>query len=336
MSEQRKRVVLGYRAEGRGAYTVDIGLETLEREKVSIDGERVTDGVTVSICGACPTSLGQCADSIRSDLEAGKINLVLPKEDVERLLDIWDRWHLNDMKAGTRAQEEFIDQHGLRGKEYTDKVAALKDAGLLEDGGYKYGTAWLYEPVPTDVLAFLVNLKTPESVADQEADLDSVEPFSVELAGKEVVLSAAYKGTDTPKWSKRGEPHPHFVLRVGTDEGATSFNYWGSINDGMNGKDSLNRREILSAFQMILSDTASGQMSFEDFVKEFGYSMGTREERAAAKTAHNGCVRTKEKLEGLGLDEDLRLEMENELRDMESSHYSGIAVNDAEAPKLRR
>ena len=91
---------------------------------------------------------------------------------VNRFLDIWNRWHLNDMNAGTPEQMEFVRNYRKNHARpsYDELCDALKNAGLYEivqaDGTlYKYGHAWLFEPVPTDVLQFLDSLpvsdKTP-------------------------------------------------------------------------------------------------------------------------------------------------------------------------------
>lgn len=82
---------------------------------------------------------------------------------------VWKRWHLNDMRAGSPAQEQFLRDHPVVAvypeDHYTKASAALAAAGLNPDNGYKYGSAWLREEVPADVLQFLADLpatdKTP-------------------------------------------------------------------------------------------------------------------------------------------------------------------------------
>lgn len=84
---------------------------------------------------------------------------------VERFLDIWDRWHLNDMRAGTPEQMDYVrnyrKHHAMAN--YDEICNALKNAGLYEvvraDGTlYKYGHAWILEPIPADVVQFLEGL----------------------------------------------------------------------------------------------------------------------------------------------------------------------------------
>ena len=77
---------------------------------------------------------------------------------VKRFLDIWDRWHLNDSRAGTLEQVDYVrnyrKHHAMAN--YDEICTALKNAGLYEviraDGTlYKYGHAWIFEPVPNQL-----------------------------------------------------------------------------------------------------------------------------------------------------------------------------------------
>lgn len=92
------------------------------------------------------------------------------EEMVKKFQTVWNRWHLNDLNAGTPKQESFLreleDRNGGIG--YEKAVEALKEAGIYEDADfihedkpYRYGSAWLKEEVPADVLEWLQSL--PES-----------------------------------------------------------------------------------------------------------------------------------------------------------------------------
>jgi hypothetical protein len=173
-------------------------------------------------------SCGQCLDSLKAiDAYTEGWNA----ESAQKLFDIWERWHLNDMNAACAHQkgpewdtsrmisfigykktdkadalkksaisgplskkeykliEEFEKYHGesLNAEQVPKEVKNLIKAGYLEpwhwshiekqeragwvnvkDGGllskpcpvcgYKYGTAWIFEEVPSDVLAWLAAL----------------------------------------------------------------------------------------------------------------------------------------------------------------------------------
>lgn len=80
------------------------------------------------------------------------------------LIDAWERWHLNDMKAGSPAQEEWLRAHPVNAvypkSHYEEASKALEKAGLNPDPttGYKYGHAWMREEIPGEVLAKLAAL----------------------------------------------------------------------------------------------------------------------------------------------------------------------------------
>lgn len=76
---------------------------------------------------------------------------------------IWKEWHLNDMTAGSPAQEEFLKTKTLLKADYFNEASEiLKNAGLNPDHGYIkddkpyiFGSAWLFREVPHEVLEFL-------------------------------------------------------------------------------------------------------------------------------------------------------------------------------------
>lgn len=132
--------------------------------KVEIDW----DGYRLSICGGYKDSCGQNMD----DLPA----------NYGKLKEIWENYHLNDMRAGCEHQRaEKWDERPI------DPTKPLNSYGKFDEFckhntwnmltwvtcwehpegllckpcptcGYKYGEAWLYEEVPEDVLIYLKSL----------------------------------------------------------------------------------------------------------------------------------------------------------------------------------
>ena len=81
--------------------------------------------------------------------------------------EIWNRWHLNNMVRGSPAQMAFLRANPVEAvypeSHYEKASEALEAVGLNPDkshsgGPYKYGSAWLREEVPPDVLDFLSRL----------------------------------------------------------------------------------------------------------------------------------------------------------------------------------
>jgi hypothetical protein len=74
------------------------------------------------------------------------------------LLDVWKRWHLNDMRAGCEHQRALgwkYDTH----RDPDQEAPGYPHVGLpCPECGYRIGSAWLREEVPAEVLDFLEGL----------------------------------------------------------------------------------------------------------------------------------------------------------------------------------
>jgi len=111
--------------------------------------------------GNCKGSVGQCRETLLSAIPEGD----LTKDQMKKLYNIWNEWHLNDMTAGSPAQMAFLKDNKING--YEEKIKALTEAGLNpdqeyihNDKPYEYGTAWLKTEVPTSVIEWLESLPT--------------------------------------------------------------------------------------------------------------------------------------------------------------------------------
>lgn len=127
---------------------------------------RFTDG-KLSITGVVgPQANGNCRGScgqiVMGEWDIKEYALGWDADLVQQFRDVWNRWHLNGLKAGTPAQEQFLRDNPVMAiypvSHYTKACEALDAAGLLVDNGYKYGSAWKLEEVPEDVLQWLYDL----------------------------------------------------------------------------------------------------------------------------------------------------------------------------------
>lgn len=159
-------VDVGY-ADGR---KVAIFIKIIYDEKgelhiTGVEGPRVT--------GNCAGSAGQIDMHYTPEFIDEKVRLdkAWTRAQLDELLAIWDRWHLNHMNAGTTVQCAYLRKHRVKvtypKSQYDQDLDTLKAAGLNPDPetGYEYGTAWLNEEVPIEVLDWLRALpettKTP-------------------------------------------------------------------------------------------------------------------------------------------------------------------------------
>lgn len=127
----------------------------------------------LSMCGKWHSS-GQISDDLTD------VSLV-PDEgfeysDILKIQSIWKRWHMNDARAGTPKQEDFIREWMLTNEYSYDKACeALSNAGLLFDNGYKYGSAWLKEELPTEVIKYLFSLPAVSGTSWYDMDQTNVD-----------------------------------------------------------------------------------------------------------------------------------------------------------------
>lgn len=142
--------------------TVDAGRKSPSDLFVTIkyaDGRLSITGVEGPMRnGDCHGSCGQCGIAPIVEHAPG-----WDAETVERLRQVWDRWHLNDMRAGSPVQMDWLRANPVTAvypESHYEKVgAALADAGINPDAdGYRYGHAWKQEDVPADVIDWLVGL----------------------------------------------------------------------------------------------------------------------------------------------------------------------------------
>lgn len=132
------------------------------------------DGTRLSITGVegprpngdCYGSCGQLVGWVGTVAEDWNRYTAEPGIDLGKVRELWERWHCNDMRAGSPAQEASLRQMRetlqATGTQPTDwyhharQWLAARD--LLIDNGYQYGTKWLHEDVPSTVLDYFRTL----------------------------------------------------------------------------------------------------------------------------------------------------------------------------------
>lgn len=132
-----------YNGHGRKNCKAFITWELTEEGNFSMQAEIWNPRETDIYCG------GQCVE------EVAKFR---PTPKVKRMVAIWKRYHLNDLKAGTPAQEFAIDdwqKHNGNKYDYTLACEYLQSIGLFTVPDprnylkcYRYGHAWLKEEIP--------------------------------------------------------------------------------------------------------------------------------------------------------------------------------------------
>ena len=152
------KVAYGSKAKNKPAeITVELKRKPLATNWDTLDREK--DVVVFSMDGGIWNASHN--DMISGGQNLGTIaKLMLQNKDLQELIGYWRKYHLNDMKAGTKRQTEAVKKWQAEGNkyEYPAAVEHLKSIELDEDKGYKYGHGWLYEPIPDDVVKRIIEL----------------------------------------------------------------------------------------------------------------------------------------------------------------------------------
>ena len=129
-----------------------------EIRALSFQGEE-----NVDICG------WQCSQDILMFFASHPQEMTKENAELLDLLKLWRRWHLNDLCAGSNIQKEaLLTWEGHSEADYKASCNYLESIGLLEERGYKYGHAWLFERVPNEVLNQLTDIFKEEGELKNE------------------------------------------------------------------------------------------------------------------------------------------------------------------------
>lgn len=117
--------------------------------------ELTSEGNFRAYCNGPAIYWGQCLDEAQKEL-----NIKNPV--MTEIVRLWKLYHLNDMRAGTPAQEkavkEYLKNNDCNNYSYDKICKYLETKGLLVHNGYRYGTAWLKEEIPAEDLQAIEKL----------------------------------------------------------------------------------------------------------------------------------------------------------------------------------
>lgn len=141
----------------------------IEIGKVDYEGKGKVNSVDIeySLVDGRFSASGNIWLSSKKDIISGGQNLdeiaeLFPSNElVQRIVQVWKKWHLNDMNAGSPRQTEFLEKLDLPNyNHYEVAKEKLKEAGLDPDESffyqgkpYSYGSAWLSVEIPSDVVS---------------------------------------------------------------------------------------------------------------------------------------------------------------------------------------
>jgi hypothetical protein len=283
-----KKLYVGVKNTGKKMYiTLEIHQEADTRTAQTITHETVTAYKTLSMCGNGGQNREETAD-ISSYKE-----LFITEQDLQKIIEVWERWHLNESKAGCIHMDK-----PEKGKAWDSKE--WERLSLQCPNGYKYGSAWLVEILPENVIAEVI------AIFEKYNKPEHTEQQTNKATFKQFEIKASYKGTKKAEWSSDNFNN-HMITVTNTETGEKArFEFWASIANP-----ELNKEyDILNAFYCFVSDAVSGSESFENFCSEFGYDTDSR----TAEKIYKKCQKQLEKLNKI-YDGDI-YELVNELSEI--------------------
>lgn len=318
---------IDYNDSGRKNCMVTLEVELKPAQNVSphltVDLEPIpADAIELSICG-------NVWNPRHTDLLSGGQDYETIEEHfshdprVMRLIAIWKEYHLNGMKAGTRAQDAALKempQVVVHKKDlYTEKCEFLKALDLYEvtipqavranfdykkdkagnlPTHYQYGHAWLFAVIPQAIIDEVRQLcKDPaferrpaapyESANLPESAKDEVDDSMYGFCTSHGIAMKATQVAENPNREDDGKweaDHWRCVFSMGKK----TFTTYYSMGLGHNGKKPT-REEVLNC---LVSDSRSNDTDFESWCGELGFESDSR----AHEKIYHTCVAQAKKL----------------------------------------
>ena len=157
-----------YNKRKENAVEVEVELEIVRHTVKTVSESQFEERIEFTASGYIWNRLHTDCFSCGQNLDT--INELVQDPTFKVIYDLWKKYHLNTMHAGTPEQEEFVHNYFSDKKpfDYTEACKALKKKNLFEveykGKPYKYGHGWLYYPIPEKDLDTIVNLLTDKGL----------------------------------------------------------------------------------------------------------------------------------------------------------------------------
>jgi hypothetical protein len=129
------------------------------------------------------------------------------------------------------------------------------------------------------------------------------------LCDIDIAIRQASKGREVYLWNAYRYRHTITIKANGISK---RFSFHGSIHDYQNCKDRLNKEDLIYVLECVISDGITGLMDCKEFFVEFGY-----DDPCEGLKTLKACQSTLQRLEQMGLNEDMLYELSEDIREIE-------------------
>lgn len=141
----RKVLTVGYDVK-RHKVVLEVTLTRHREKRETVDHKMVDEYLTLSISGSSKEYGGQILERLTPE-NIPRLARKMTWEKLNRIKEIWKRWHLNDMRPNCIHQE--VVSTNVPFDEWNRLTALETEKCPMK---YRYGSKWLVEPLPENVI----------------------------------------------------------------------------------------------------------------------------------------------------------------------------------------
>lgn len=146
----KKKLTVGYDVE-RHKVVLEVSLIKFKEERETVDHKRVDEYVGLRITGSSKDYGGQIIEKLTPE-NIPHLARKMTWKKLERIKEIWQRWHLNDMRPNCIHQS--VISTDIPYEEWSRLASIETEKCPLK---YHYGSKWLVEPLPEDIVSEILS-----------------------------------------------------------------------------------------------------------------------------------------------------------------------------------
>ncbi len=209
-----------------------ITLEIELKEKSGMEHFKTVDLTPITPRALCLCISGSIGSQIGGQIDE-ELKKLLAQENIDYrpgwdahilalLIQIWEQWHLNNMRAGCRHQNESGGEKAI---------------SPCPQCGYKYGSAWLFDALPPEVMGFINCIEESTPADFEDADKGNIRGF-VKAHGITADVKHVDENKNAPDWKDAN--HYKVTLHHQGRQMTTYFSQGTGIEDVATAADVLN------------------------------------------------------------------------------------------------